>query len=301
MKIIYGIKDIRKFRNAAVALGVFDGVHRAHRQILSACARKARAINGTSVVVTFWPHPQKKPTLYSLEHRLKLIAQLGIDVCVVVRFNKSFAALTAVDFIHKVLIEKINARYIFVGRNFRFGKFAAGNCKTLKIYAQQCNYRLKVFDVIRSWGKAVSSTSIRKLITCGKLHLAQALLSRPVNILGTVIKGTSLATKLGFPTANINPHHEVLPPHGIYAVKVILGNKKYNGACYIGHKPTFVQQREKNIEVHIFDFRGDIYGKELEVQFMQKIRNEKSFKSIASLAVQIQKDILAAKKILAIH
>jgi riboflavin kinase/FMN adenylyltransferase len=309
MEVVYGIKNIGKFSNAVVALGVFDGVHLAHRKVLRACARKAKDIKGSSIVLTFWPHPQKRPALYSLEHRLKLIAQMGIDACIVINFNKKFAALSAQDFIHKVLVEKLRARYIFIGKNFRFGRFAAGEHNLLKQYAKDYHYRVKVINVIKRQGNIISSTLIRKLIASGKLRQAQSLLSRPVNILGTVVRGSSFATKLGFPTANINPHHEILPPAGIYAVKVLLGHRRLNGICYIGTRPTLKVtrlqghkvNRSMRVEAHIFDFNQHIYGRDMELQFIRKIRDEKKFPSFKALAEQIKKDASGARQLLIRH
>jgi riboflavin kinase/FMN adenylyltransferase len=304
MKLIRGISHISRFQNAVVALGMFDGVHRAHQKILSACVRQAKDTKGTSVVVTFWPHPQKKPVLYSLEHRLRLFARLGIGVCVVITFNKKFASLSADDFIRQVLVKKVKARYVFIGKNFRFGRSAAGDYQTLRRYAQQYHYRVRVFEVMKSAGVAISSTSIRRFISAGKLSCAQKLLLRPVSVLGTVIKGRSLAAKLGFPTANINPHHEVLPPAGVYAARVALGRKVLPGICYIGSRPTLegtTRRRQKNIEVHIFDFHGKIYGRDLQIEFLKKIRKEKKFPTLSVLAGQIRADARFARPVSSPH
>lgn len=296
MKVIYGINNIRKFRKPVVALGVFDGVHLGHRKILRAVVNKARHISGTGIVVTLWPDPHREASLYSLEHRLRLIAGLGIDVCIVINFNKRFSMISAEDFIKDILVKKIGAEYVYVGRNFRFGRQGRGDYKCLLKLSSFCNFKLKVFSLNRINNQPISSTYIRRLITKGKLNTAQKLLSRPVSILGTVIKGSSLATQLGFPTANINPHHEVLPPSGIYAVSVILNNKNFRGVCYIGSKPTFRLGIERHIEVYIFDFHKEIYGKYLEIQFIRKIRDEKKFASVSLLAAEIKKDILSVKK-----
>lgn len=281
------------------ALGVFDGVHIGHRHILKAAVNKARAINGTAVAVTFYPHPQKEQSLYSLKHRLRLIAELGIDVCVIIKFTPAFSRIKAEDFIREIIVQKINARFIYVGRNFRFGKSAKGDAKLLKRLAGVYDYKLKTFEVIRGNHQPISSTYIRNLITNGSLTLARKLLSRPVTVLGTVVKGISLARKIGFPTANINPHHEILPPSGVYAVKVIFNNKIFRGICNIGKKPTLPQyQKEKHVEVYIFNFNRNIYGKDLEIQFIKKIRKERKFPALTHLASQIKKDIKKAKKIL---
>lgn len=299
MKIIRGIKQIRKFKKPVVALGVFDGVHRGHIQILKDAVKKARSINGTSVVLTFWPHPQMVESLYSLEHRLRLISQLGIDVCIVINFNKKFANISALNFVRHILVKKIGAYAVYVGENFRFGKNAQGDIKALKESALIYNFRLKDFKVIRSHNQPISSTSIRSLIKNGDLIKAQDLLSRPVAVLGTVTSGVRLGRKLGFPTANIDPHHEVIPPSGIYAVKIIFKGKLFLGACYIGTRPTLNAQNKKtHIEVFIFGLNKNIYGEYLEIQFIRKIREDKKFDSLVELAIQIEKDIAKVKKVI---
>jgi riboflavin kinase/FMN adenylyltransferase len=301
MKVIYDIKKIRRFKIPVVALGVFDGVHQGHKKILKAAVVKAKRIKGTSIALTFCPHPQQEESLYSLEHRLKLISLLGIDVCIVIRFNRAFANMRAEDFVKKIIAKKIGAAYIYIGKNYRFGKGASGDRVLLKRLSGLFGYRFKIFDVVMIGHQPISSTLIRRLIKKGNIIAARKLLSRPVSVLGTVVKGGSLARRLGFPTANIDPHHEVLPPSGVYAVKVLLGKKKFRGVCSIGIKPTFKVQRMQHIEVHIFNFNRDIYGKYLEIQFIKKIRGQKKFSSPLVLAEQIKKDILATKKTVSFH
>jgi len=300
-------KGLKKYHKPVVALGVFDGVHRAHRLILREVAVHAHRIKGTSMVVTFFPHPQRKESLYSLEHRLRLISQLGIDVCIVIKFNRQFSQISAEDFIKKFIVDKLEASYIYVGRDFRFGRKAEGNVKTLKKLSGVYSFKIRVFDIINQGGRPISSTTIRGLVTAGKLVSARNLLSRPVSVLGTVIKGAYLASKLGFPTANINPHHEVLPPSGVYAVKVNFNKRKLNGICYIGTRPTFRKQlkgrykNEKRVEVHIFNFKENIYGKDIEIEFIKVLRREMVFSSLRSLVSQVKKDIISAKKVLFLH
>ncbi|MCX5707350.1 MAG: riboflavin biosynthesis protein RibF [Candidatus Omnitrophica bacterium] len=299
MKIIHGINKIRKFRKPVVAMGVFDGVHRAHKGILKSAVAKARKIRGTSITLTFWPHPQKEGSLYSLEHRLRLIAGLGIDICIVINFSRHFAKIEAKDFIRSILVNKISAEYIYVGRNFRFGKNAKGDLTLLNNLGKIYGFKAKGFRIIKAGNKPISSTLIRSLIRGGKIKQAQRLLDRPVSILGTVIKGTALGRILGFPTANINPHHEVIPAPGIYAAKIIFGKNKFKAACYIGTRPTIgVKNKKTNIEAHIFNFNKNIYGKYLEIQFLKLIRPDKKFSSLALLTSQIKKDVASAKKLL---
>ena len=236
-------------------MGVFDGLHRGHIKILKSAVKQAHRINGTSVVITFYPHPRAQESIYSLEHRLRLIASLGIDVCIVIGFSKHFAEIYPRDFIKNILLDKLGAQYIYVGRNFRFGKNASGDWNLLNQLSKELNFKVKLFPVSQIHNKPVSSTYIRNLIKSGDLEHAQKLLSRRVRVLGTVIKGISLGRKLGFPTANINPHHEVLPPSGIYIVEIIMDTKKLKGACYIGSRPTLTDYR-----LQTTDYRSDRFG-----------------------------------------
>ncbi|MDD5254894.1 MAG: riboflavin biosynthesis protein RibF [Candidatus Omnitrophica bacterium] len=305
MKVINGTRSITGLTLPVVALGVFDGLHRAHREILRETVRLARKGKGTGVVVTFWPHPQKQQSVYSLQHRLKLIAASGIDACVVIRFDKRFAQMPARDFVRDILAGRLHARALCVGRNFRFGKNASGDWRLLVRLGELYGFKVKVFDVIKDRGHTVSSTLIRRLILAGKLRAAEKLLGRPVTILGTVVRGRSIGKTLGFPTANINPHHEVLPPSGIYAVSAKVGRKKFGGARYIGTRPTFRKKENRSlsrqIEVHLFGLHPDLYGQDMEIRFLKKIRPDRRFSSVAKLVLNIKKDIIAAKKIISRH
>lgn len=299
MKIIFGINKIRKYKKAVVALGVFDGLHRGHRNILQSAVSKAGKINGTSIVLTFFPHPQKKESLYSLDHRLKLIAELGIDICIVINFSQNFAKMRAEDFIKNILVKKIGASFVYTGKNFRFGNKANGDYRLLGRQAKKYNFKLECLDVIKSKGLPISSTVIRKLIKNSEIKEAENLLGRRVSVLGSVIRGSKLARVLGFPTANINPHHEVVPPPGIYAVQIKFCAKIYNGICYIGARPTFyAKDKSIHIEVHIFDFHKNIYSRYLEIQFIKLIRPEEKFASIQELSLAVAKDVIFCRKLL---
>jgi riboflavin kinase / FMN adenylyltransferase len=304
MKIIYGINNIGKLRNPVVAMGVFDGVHLGHKRILEEAVAKAKSIKGTSVVLTFDPHPQKEGSLYSLEHRLNLFKGIGIDTCVVVDFNKEFSRITAEDFVKNILVERIKPRYVYIGKNFTFGKFARGDFKLLNDLSNRFNFKLKAFDIVKINGQPVSSTVIRKLILKGDLDKAGKFLSRRVSVLGKVGRGDSLAAKFGFPTANIIPQHEILPPDGVYAIRARLKNRSLDGVCYIGNRPTFAKYLNtgnKRVEAHIFKFSANIYGQLLEIQFIKKIRNDKKFSDFSALINAIKKDIKKAGNILSRH
>ncbi|RKY31937.1 MAG: hypothetical protein DRP74_03780 [Candidatus Omnitrophota bacterium] len=307
MKIFYGLRRVKLYKKNVVALGVFDGVHRAHQQILKSAVGIARRKKLNSLVLTFFPHPKKKESLQTLDHRLKLIATLGLDICIVIKFTREFSRIPAQDFIKDILCKKLKSSYILVGRNFRFGFKAGGDSETLKEFSSTCGYKIKLFRIIKINGRPVSSSEIRKLIMKADFDAAENLLSRPVSVMGRVVKGSRRGKKLGFPTANIDPGHEVLPCAGVYAVKIILEGKKYNGVCSIGARPTFIDdengsgKKRKIIEVHIFDFNKNIYGRILEVEFIKKLRNQLIFKSHTLLIRQIEKDIIRAKNLFTHH
>ena len=274
----------------AVTIGIFDGVHKGHQKILQKVIYEARKNRLKSVVVTFDPHPVKVlspgariPLLMSLDHRIRLIKKMGVDYCLVKKFTKEFSKLGPEEFIKGLLVDKLNLKVLVTGENFLFGFKEKGCSKLLKKLSRIYNFKFYSIPPLKIKGEYVSSTRIRKLIEKGRLELAKKLLARPVAILGTVVKGKSLGRKLGFPTANIDPHHESIPPAGVYSVDAAMGKKIYRGVLNIS--------LHKIIEVHILDFNKNIYGKDIEVIFKQKIRNEKKFKSLEALQRQISLDI----------
>ncbi len=308
MKVVRGLKGIEKAaKGSVVTIGVFDGLHIGHREIIEMVVRRAKKLNLKSVALTFDPHPLKVlhlsswiPSLLSLNHRIKLIDQLGIDLLVVVNFTKTISNLSPEEFVKEILISKIGAKEIYVGENFYFGKGAKAGVKTLGSLARRFGFRMKIVKPITIGKDIVSSSLIRKLITNGDIAKASKFLDRPVSILGTVISGSRLARVLGYPTANINPHHEAIPPSGVYAVLVRLKNRLFKGVLNIGRRPTFYGPRDKEptIEVHIFDFDERIYDKEIEILFIKKLRDEAKFKDRDALVNQIRKDEALARAIL---
>lgn len=309
MKIYKSLKSIqRPLKGAVVAVGIFDGVHVGHMRIIKSLVRRAKALRKKSVVLTFFPHPfsilyPKKtiPLLSSLDHRLRLLKSLGVDIIVLIRFNKGFANMRPETFVSRVLMDKLNMKEMLVGEDFIFGRRGGGDTASLKRLAKKHGFKFRKITLLKIKGKAVSSTYIRALILKGKLKKASHLLGRPVSILGTVKQGTKIGRMLGFPTANIDPHHEAIPPSGVYAVRVTLDKSTYKGIVNIGFRPTFHPPHyapEPTIEVHIMNFKKDIYGRDLEIIFTKRIRPEKRFKDRESLKRRITLDVEAARKIL---
>ncbi|MDD5044710.1 MAG: bifunctional riboflavin kinase/FAD synthetase [Candidatus Omnitrophica bacterium] len=296
MKVISSPGKIKhRFNRPAVAIGIFDGLHRGHIFVIKKLVKFARQAKARSIVVTFHPHPAKEKSLLSLRHRIKLIKGLGVDICAVIGFTKKFSEIAPQDFIRNVLVKKFNPQAVFVGENFTFGKNASGNVKFLESISAKYDFNLFSIPVVKSNNRIISSTYIRALIRRGRIAAAHRLLGRPVAVLGTVVKGSGLGRLWNVPTANIDPHHEVLPADGVYAVKVKLGDKLLNGVCYIG-KVSVVKKRPYHIEVYIFNFHKRIYGKDLEILFVKKMRDARRYAEKEQLIRQIKKDIGKAKK-----
>jgi riboflavin kinase/FMN adenylyltransferase len=308
MKIFYSLSDFLKsearFKRFIVTIGVFDGVHSAHRKIIKAMVKKAKKKRLSTMLITFHPHPgnilnrsAKVPLLISLKHRLRLLSEMGLEHVIVLPFNRALAGMSEVNFIKNIL-SRIQIDEITVGGNFFFGRHKKGKISDLKRFSALYGYRVNTIPALKRSGKVISSTRIRGLILKGDLKKAASLLARPVGILGTVIKGRKRGRIIGFPTANINPHHEAIPPSGVYAVKAICNKRLYKGVLNIGVKPTFnknVRDKEPTIEAHLFDFNKSIYGKDLEIIFVKKIRNERKFRNMPALRKQIKEDAKVAQ------
>jgi len=304
MKLIKGLRQIKTpIRGSVVTIGVFDGVHIGHRKIIRSVVERARRLKLKSVVLTFDPHPMKvlrpstrTPSLMSLGHRIRLITELGADVLAVAKFSKAFAKLSAEKFARDVLVGRLRAREVYVSEGFYFGKGAGADKEELKNIGRALGFKVNVVAPIKAGRQTVSSSLIRMAVAKGDLKLAAKFLGRPVSILGTVVRGVRLARELGYPTANVNPHHEVIPPGGVYAVRVRYKGMFFKGVLNIGTRPTFFspRDREPSIEVHIFDFHKHIYGNDLEILFVKKLREEVKFKDREELVRQIRDDAAIA-------
>jgi len=308
MKVIYGLRGYRRSTEGAVlAIGVFDGVHIGHRKIIESAVGEAKKRKLKSVVLTFDPHPTRilhpdlrAQSLISLDHRIRLIERMGVDILVVLDFSQALADISAEDFARKILVGKFGAKELCVGDNFYFGRGGHAGALRLKQLGRLYGFRVNILKSIKVGRSVVSSSLIRKLIASGDLNKASRLLGRRVSVLGTVVGGVRLARELGYPTANLNPHHEVIPPSGVYAVLVNFQGRSYKGVLNIGLRPTFYapRDREPAIEAHIFGFKKEIYGHDLEVFFVKKIRREISFDNKDDLVKQIKRDEKRAESIL---
>ena len=294
----------KKHKGSIILIGNFDGVHLGHQKLFRLAQLYKKKYNLKIGVINFDPMPKmffnqslKNFKLSNINQKINLLNIFGVDFIITKKFDKSFSKIKSVDFIKKILFQKLNAKYIFVSNNFRFGNKREGNVKMLIKNEEIFNYKVvnpKPFIVDK---KIVSSSLIRKLLEKGSLEKTNKLLSRNWSIEGIVKKGRQIGKKIGFPTCNINIKDYVLAKPGVYAVKVLRKNhsKYLRGIANLGYRPTF-NQKKILLEVHLFNFSGNLYNKYLSVEFLKFIRKEKKFRNINQLRSQIKADLNIAKK-----
>jgi len=308
MRVIEDLNDIKeKFKNAVVTLGNFDGVHKGHKQLINRTIQQAKEIDGTSIIITFNPHPlrvlktKNRPPIITLyDQKKELLCKTGVDVLLSIPFTFEFAGISPFDFLKTILVDKMGVKKIIVGTDYSFGKERKGNVEFLKSHAAQYGYEVIIHDLINTEKdrERISSTRIRNLIKEGQVSEMPNLMGRFYQISGVVEKGRNRGGKLiGFPTANLNLIDELCPKNGVYAVTVEINSNILFGVANIGFSPTF-EDHIFTVEVHILDFSDDIYGEHIRVNFIERLRGEKKFSGISELKDQISKDVELALNIL---
>ncbi len=299
--MIYYTSDTK---GVVLAFGVFDGIHIGHQAIIKRVVERAKFLGIQSVIITFDPHPalwtsgSAPPMITTIEKKLEIIKSLGIDRVSIEDFNDDFSKLSPEEFVKNILIDKFNAREIVAGYDCAFGKDKAGDKSLLKELGKKYGYAVHIIEPYKFEGDIVSSTRVRMAISQGNIELANKLLGRYYSITGKVVHGKGLGRQLGYATANLVLENVVLPPYGVYAAKALIDNEMFNAMLYIGVQPTF-KDNYFSIEVHLMDFEGTLYGKELEVFILEKIRDEKRFNSIEELVEQMKQDEISVKQIIA--
>ncbi len=300
---IYNNLNIRKTHtNSVIAIGNFDGIHLGHQKVLLQAKQKAKKNKLPFGLITFEPVPVmffnpkiKNHRINSLTQKKNYLNKFKIDFLVIIKFNKLFSLLSAEHFIKKIIYKKIKSKYVFVSKNFKFGKNRKGNINTLKKFESIFQFKTIITTPLRSSKKTISSSLIRKKISLGKIKEANKLLNRPWCIKGLVIKGQRRGRMIGFPTCNIKLNDYIVPKLGVYSVIVETNNFKKKGIANIGYRPTFNGQNLL-LEVNIFGINKNLYNKELNINFIKFIRSEKKFKGLEQLKKQIKIDIIQAKK-----
>jgi riboflavin kinase / FMN adenylyltransferase len=305
MQIIRNITNFKAtIQNHIVTIGNYDGIHLGHQEILKKVKSLATATGLPNILITFEPHPREYFHKHSLPHyrlmtwreKISILKNYAINTILILRFNATFAQLSPEDFITKILVDKLHTKYLVVGENFRFGNKNSGDINLLQKYSQKLDFQLIPVPIYSIDNHQVSSSLIRQMLKNDALITAKKLLGRHYSVLGRVIHGDKRGRDLGFPTANIHLAHNIIPLAGVYAVKVynIYAQPIY-GIANIGFRPT-INDKKRLLEVHLFDFNQDIYGKIIKVEFIYKLRNEKKFANFTLLQQQIQQDLVTAQK-----
>lgn len=289
--------------SAALTIGNFDGVHVGHQVMLGRLREAAHTGGLIPCAMTFEPHPReffapdKAPTrLTSLREKLELLAAQGMDTTYVMRFDYRFAQIAAEDFIERILVRGVGARYLLIGDDFRFGARRSGDFNVLKQHATRLGYVVETMTSVMVDAERVSSTGVREALAEGNLGRAERLLGRPYSIAGRVVRGDGLGRKLGFPTANVQMKHNRPPLTGIFAVEVYgAADTPLRGVASLGVRPTVKQHGAPVLEAYIFDFDRDIYGRHVRVDFFQKLRDEEKYQDLATLTRQIGRDVENAR------
>ena len=304
MKIFNNTSISTNYKGSAIAIGNFDGVHKGHQKVFLAAKRLSKKKGIKFGILTFNPLPvmffNKKVKNYKLTsqaQKINLLKQCKVDFAVNIKFNKKFSKLSAKNFINNIIYKKINPRFIFVSNNFKFGNKRKGNVNLLQKFSRIYNYKLKKINPFKHGKKIISSTRIRNFLQNGYLYEANRLLTRTWSVEGKVEEGKKIGRKLGYRTCNIKIKNYVIPKVGIYAVKVLIGNKKkiYKGVSYLGSRPTY-GGKEIFLETNIFGINKNLYQKRLKVYFIKLIRGDKKFKNEYELIKQMNKDVIFAKK-----
>jgi len=291
--------------NPVLTIGNFDGVHRGHLALFEKVKTRAAAIGGQSAVMTFDPHPLRvmkpgngPPLITPTEQKLKLVEQAGIEVIFCIPFNKTFAAISAEAFVKEILVGRVGIRELVVGYDYSFGHNRRGNIAMLREMGRDLGFIVHVVEPVRVQDTLVSSTMIRRLVEQGDLATTRILLGRNYQISGTVIKGKNRGGRLlGFPTANLRPVDALIPKRGVYAVTVLADDRLYEGVTNIGFNPTFGDEA-LSVETHLLDFSGDLVGKTIQVNFIQRLRDEMTYPNVEALSAQIAQDIIEARRLL---
>ena len=310
MKVYFGINEFKKVNKPVITTGTFDGVHNGHKKIIKNLTDKAKEIEGESVLITFNPHPRlvlfpdnnNLKLLNSLEEKIELLAKEGLDHLIIQPFTIDFSRLSALEYIRDLLVKKLGVNTLVIGYDHHFGRNREGSFDELVEFSHLYNFEIAQISALDIENVNVSSTKIRNALAEGNVAKANSFLGYNFGISGTVIHGDGLGKTIGFPTANIkvSDQYKIIPSNSVYACSVTLKEKRFKGMLNIGVRPTVADKNEQKIEINLFDFDGDLYGKELSIEFHERLRNEEKFNSLESLKAQLNSDKENALKVLSI-
>jgi riboflavin kinase / FMN adenylyltransferase len=303
MRVVHDLSELPKpLHKSAVTIGNFDGIHLAHRELLGRVVRSARELGGISVVVTFDPHPaqvlapERAPKILTpLPSKIRLIEQEGIELLAILRFNQEMSRLSPEEFVRRILAAKLQAAAIHVGSNFRFGHQREGNTEVLAELGRKNGFHVETLPMINVRGLRVSSSQVRHFLSEGQVEIAGRMLGRPYSVSGAIAAGEGVGHKQTVPTLNLGPAEQLLPRNGVYVTRTRLARTFHDSVTNVGHKPTLGHHR-LTVESFLFDVRGEVKEKEMEIEFLHRLRDEIKFPSVEALKQQIQKDVQKSLK-----
>lgn len=302
MKVFRDLEEIEIEKPTVLTLGVFDGLHLGHQQIMNRVVERARVVNLPATVLTFDPHPRAvlrpetaPPLLQTFEQKMEGMERLGINQVVVLNFTPELARVSADDFLRKIIFGRLDASEVYLGHGFAFGHNREGRFELLKSVADELGRVAEEVPELSIRRHRVSSTMIRRLLAAGRINVARRMLGRPYGIESRVIEGRKVAkSQLQFPTANLKPHNTVTPANGVYVTLTLVESEWRRSITNIGHKPTFGGEPDVTIETHVLDFDRELYGEKIRVRFMHRLRGERKFDSVDALRSQIESDLKRA-------
>jgi riboflavin kinase / FMN adenylyltransferase len=302
MRLFHGTDNAEIQRPTVLTLGVFDGLHLGHQLIMKTVVERAREVGAVPTVITFDPHPRAvlhpesaPPLLQTFDQKIEGFGVLGIEQTIVVPFTKEFSMVGAEDFINDVVMDRLHAREVYLGKGFAFGHNREGNIELLKRLGTERGFVAGEVPEVKFRGQRVSSSKIRELLARGQVNLARRMLGRPYGVEGRVERGSERGHKLGFPTANLHPHNRVIPRNGVYVTGTLIDGQWRRSVTNIGLRPTFGDASEPSVETFVLNWDGDLYGDVVRVRFLYRLRDEKKFSSIDELTSKIKADVARAE------
>lgn len=302
MRLFHGTDNADIQRPTVLTLGVFDGLHLGHQLIMRTVVERARALGAVPTAITFDPHPRavlhpqsSPPLLQTLDQKVEGFGVLGIEQTIVIRFTEEFSQIRAADFLGDVVMDRLHAREVYLGRGFAFGHNREGNIELLRQVGKELGFIAGEVPEVGLRGQRVSSSKIRELLSQGNVNLARRMLGRPYGVEGRVERGKERGHVLGFPTANLRPQNRVIPANGVYVTGTLIDGQWRRSVTNVGIRPTFETGSEPSVETYVMNWGGDLYGDVIRVRFLYRLRNEQKFDSLESLKTQITKDVERAQ------
>lgn len=303
MRLFHGTDNAEIARPTVLTLGVFDGLHLGHQLIMRTVVERARAVGAVPTVITFEPHPRAvlhpesaPPLLQTFDQKIEALGVLGIEQTIVIHFDEAFAQIRAEEFLGDVVVDRLHAKEVYLGRGFAFGHNREGNIELLRRVSDRLGFRADEVPEVRLRGRRVSSSRIRELLHQGQVNLARRMLGRPYGVEGRVVRGAERGATLGFPTANLQPQNRVIPRRGVYVTATLIDGQWRRSVTNIGTRPTFDKKGETSVETFVMNWSGDLYGDVVRVRVLHRLRDEKKFNSVDELKFQIKSDVARAEE-----